>query len=90
MIIWAILLLLGFVFYFNLKKESSSGRKQSSQTIRSIALILLIVNLLVMILFNESSPTRLTYFVLGLGTMAVIGIVIEVISAHKQKRDKCI
>lgn len=88
MIVWAAILILGFVFYFHLKKGSSTRCKPTNQTLRSLAIPFIIVNLMVMILFNDALPTPLTYFVFGAGTMAVIGIVVEVMLAYTKKHGK--
>ncbi|MDX6152605.1 DUF1516 family protein [Marinococcus sp. PL1-022] len=88
MIVWAAILILGFVFYFHLKKGSSNSFKPTNQTLRSLVIAFIIVNLVVMILFNDVPHTPLTYFVLGAGTMAVIGIVVEIMLAYTKKHGK--
>lgn len=88
MIVWAAILILGFVFYFHLKKRFSTRCKPTNQTLRSLAIAFIIVNLMVMILFNDAPLKPLTYLVLGAGTMAVIGIVVEIMLAYTKKHGK--
>ncbi|GEK58178.1 hypothetical protein CHL76_08460 [Marinococcus halophilus] len=85
MIVWAILLLGGLLCYFYLKRESSAGHRPISRTIRSLAMAFLVMNLMAMIFFNGRPITPVTYFMLGVGTMAVIGIVVETVLAQTQK-----